>query len=126
MKVAENSCLRLILVETVCNSDEECRKIPFIVKTLRGFLANAANIIPFKINYRSQKKKAKFSLYAVMNVGWCGEGSNEAKSLRPGDLVGSIEMKRESSFVTIKLKRQNQFKFIDTPFKKADLDRGRT
>ena len=120
----EKSCMRLILVKYDCSSSRGCKKIPFITKTYKNLLASVKNTFSFKIKYRGQRKFSELHLYAVMNIGWCSEGQEEAASLRPGDLVGFVEIKKRNLAISIKLEKQSKFKVIDTPFRKAELDKG--
>ena len=124
-KLLEKSCVRLILAKYDCKSRSRCKKTPFLTKTYKDLLANVKNTLKFKITYRDQRKISELYLYAVMNVGWCSEGLKGATSLRPGDLVGFVEIKKRNIDISIKLEKQSKFKVIDAPFRKADLDQGR-
>ena len=61
-------------------------------------------------------------LYTVLNVGWCSEGLREV--LRPDDLVSSVKIWERDDMIFVKMKKQSQFEFINTPLRKAELDRG--
>ena len=121
--LVESSCVRLILANAVCNQREGCKKVPFITQIYKDVVGYENNTVPFRITYRSQKRSSDVYLYSALNAGWCSESVKEA--LRPDDLVSSVKIGERDDMIFVEMKKQSQFEFINTPFIKADLDKGK-
>ena len=123
-QIEESSCLIVTVRDSrTCEKNKICPDSPIAKNIFRNIGITSKNTIAYELTVSPKlKPNIDYLFEAVLNKGWCSEGSTNRKWIQDGDLFNTVDARFENTDVTAVLQNIVLKVFRDYDKEKGNFD----